>query len=129
MKLTYSLSYGKTVKSTAQHLAAFLENEENMDTQTLCLENGTVIVQARVRGGMWRQWVGLDKCITVRLSQFQGGVLGVEIGDAKWIDKGLAIGVSFFLLFPLVFTAGFGWYQQSRLPESIQDCLYKYLLN
>jgi hypothetical protein len=43
----------------------------------------------------------------------------VEIGAGKWIDKAAGGAVGMFLLWPLAFTAGFGAWQQIKMPDKI----------
>jgi hypothetical protein len=47
--------------------------------------------------------------------------LTVEIGAGKWIDKAAVGVVSMLVLWPLAVTAGFGAWEQSKLPEKIFD--------
>ena len=47
------------------------------------------------------------------------GLLTVEIGAGKWIDKAAVGTVSMFILWPLAVTAGFGAWEQMKMPDKI----------
>jgi hypothetical protein len=47
--------------------------------------------------------------------------LTVEIGAGKWIDKAAVGTVSMFILWPLAVTAGFGAWEQAKMPTMIFD--------
>lgn len=47
--------------------------------------------------------------------------LTVEIGAGKWIDKAAVGTVSMFILWPLALTAGFGAWEQAKMPEKVFD--------
>lgn len=89
-------------------------------------EDGVTVVQGRISGGKWKQWVGMDKAISIKLSA-RDGILTAEVGEAKWIDKGAIMAVSMFVLWPLAVTSGIGMYKQAKLPEKIFNCIRNYL--
>ncbi|MFN3930019.1 MAG: zinc ribbon domain-containing protein, partial [Thermoflexus sp.] len=47
----------------------------------------------------------------------EGDKLIVEVGAGKWVDKAVAAGAGVFILWPLLFTAAYGAWQQSQLPK------------
>jgi len=51
----------------------------------------------------------------------QGDTLTVDIGAGKWIDKAAAGAVSMVILWPLAVTAGFGAWEQMKMPDRIFD--------
>ena len=52
-----------------------------------------------------------------------GNNLTIEIGEGKWIEKAAVGAVGMAVLWPLAITAGFGAWQQMRMPERIFDYL------
>lgn len=127
---SFSLTEGKNPSDLALTVEQYLSGAENMETQVYVPDpNGsTCVVQARVRGGGFKQFFGLDKAITVRFNAIQQGkIVNVEIGEAKWGDKGAALAVSWFILWPLAVTSAIGIYQQKKLPEKIVAVIQKYL--
>ena len=120
MANTYRLHEGKDIRDIACAVSNYLEGQEAMDTQTLSLENGEILIQARTRNGKLKQFVGLDKATSVRIKSLDGKFATVEVGSGKWVDKGLAMTVSMFVFWPLTITSGIGIYKQAKLPEKIQ---------
>lgn len=123
---SYPLPADKTPQLVGYEVRNYLTNSENMETQVLESEAGDIVVQGRITGGKWKQWIGMDKAISVKLSAREG-ILTVEIGEAKWIDKGAMMTVSMFVLWPLAVTSGIGMYKQAKLPEKIFNCVRNYL--
>ena len=109
----------KTVRDAAMIANEYLENTEKMNTQMIAATDGTYVIQARAKGGKLKQWAGLDKVVTVRLKNVNNEYVNVEIGSGKWIDKGIAMTVSMFVLWPLAVTSGYGMYKQGTLPGKI----------
>lgn len=123
---SYPLPADKTPQLVGYEVRNYLTNNENMETQVFESEEGDTVVQGRITGGKWKQWVGMDKAISVKLSA-KKGILTVEIGEAKWVDKGAVMAVSMFVLWPLAVTSGVGMYKQAKLPDKIFDCIRTYL--
>jgi hypothetical protein len=82
-------------------------------------EDHNLLIQVKKRGG-WREFVGMATSLNVVLRQ-SGNTLTVEIGAGKWIDKAAAGVVSLVVLWPLAVTAGFGAWEQMKLPDRIFD--------
>lgn len=61
----------------------------------------------------------MDKALTVRFICLEGTKLAIEMGEAKWVDKGAVMAVSMFVLWPLAITAVVGIYRQKQLPKKI----------
>ena len=124
---SYPMKSGKTVEGAAYAIKEFMRASEKMDTQVLRMDNGAYVVQGRAVGGKWKQFVGMDKAISVQLNSNGGNILMVEIGNSKWIDKGLAMTVSMVVLWPLAVTSGIGMISQGKLPEKIFGSIKSYL--
>ena len=120
---SYVLKNGNTVNTVANGVLSFLQAELNMKAQIHQMGNGEIAVQGMANGGTWKHFIGMDKAITVKLSE-KNDVLEVEIGEGKWIDKGLAMFISIFAFWPLAITSSVGFYQQAKIPEKI----FKYIL-
>jgi hypothetical protein len=124
----YRLTEGKNIQGIAAAVNSFLSYAENMETQLLSLEGGDVMIQARARGGTWKQWVGMDKAITIKINKLVENQVAVDIGSAKWTDKAGVMALSMLVLWPLAVTSGIGIYNQSKLPEKIKDAIVHYLM-
>ena len=124
----YALREGKNIQGIAAVVNSFLTHSENMETQIINLEGGDVMIQARARGGSWKQWVGMDKAITVRINKLGTDQVAVDIGSAKWTDKAGIMALSMFVLWPLTVTSGIGIYKQGKLPGEIKNTIFRYLM-
>ncbi|MBE6617950.1 MAG: hypothetical protein E7627_08445 [Ruminococcaceae bacterium] len=122
MTTTYNLN-GKTTQDIAMIVRNYLEMNEGMESQTFATPEGGAVIQARSRGGSFKQFVGLDKAITVKINPISETHVSVDIGEGKWIDKGIAMTVSWFVLWPLAVTSGIGMYKQSQLPKKINSVI------
>ena len=89
------------------------------DFQQMSTETGGILLQIKKRGG-WRDFVGMATSLNIVLHQ-SADTMTVEIGAGKWIDKAAAGTVSMFILWPLAVTAGFGAWEQAKMPERIFD--------
>ena len=121
----YQMVPGKSV----QGLVYAVENalyEKNMDVQRIGGTGNSEILQARVKGGRVKQLVGLDKALTVRMSWDENGIQ-METGEGKWVDKGVTMAVSMFVLWPLAITSGAGIYQQMKLNDNIWKAADAYM--
>jgi hypothetical protein len=92
---------------------------QRFDCQQMNTEDHNLLIQVKKRGG-WREFVGMATSLNVVLRQ-SGNTLTVEIGAGKWIDKAAAGVVSLVVLWPLAVTAGFGAWEQMKLPDRIFD--------
>ncbi|HBA69860.1 MAG TPA: hypothetical protein DCZ40_10970 [Lachnospiraceae bacterium] len=126
-RCTYHMAGHMSLKGAADAVDNYLCQMENMDTQQLSgMDTSFIILQARAKGGIVKQLVGMDKAVTVRFSKDRTNKVTVEIGEAKWGDKAAVITISMFVLWPLTVTSGIGLYQQSRLPHKIKSVLDGY---
>lgn len=125
---TYQLSQGRSLNGLISAVNKYLSGTENMETQRVASENDEyTMLQARVKGGTWKQLVGLDKAVTIRFIKKSYDSVCMEIGEAKWADKGAVMTVSMFVLWPLAVTSGIGMYKQGSLPGKIKDAADSYM--
>lgn len=101
-----------------QHVFNYLVDDQNMETQRIDPSDSFSVVQARVKGAAFKKFVGLDKAVTVHFIKASDAV-SVNIGEAKWLDKGVVMTISMFLLRPLTVTSGVGIYKQRKLISNL----------
>lgn len=92
---------------------------QDFDTQQVNAENEGLLLQIKKRGS-WRDYVGMSTSLNILFRQ-TGETLVVEIGAGKWIDKAAVGTVSMFILWPLAITAGYGAWEQMKMPDRIFD--------
>jgi hypothetical protein len=92
---------------------------QGFDSQQLATEEDGVLLQIKKRGA-WRDFVGMSTSLNIAFHQ-RDDTLTVDIGAGKWIDKAAAGAVSLVLLWPLAVTAGFGVWEQAKMPDKIFD--------
>lgn len=97
---------------------------QQFEVQTAPMSDGTML-QARQQGG-WRSAFGTSSALQV-VFRPHGDDLVVEMGAGKWADKAAAGAVGWFLLWPLAFTAAYGAWQQSKLPDRTFEFVERYL--
>lgn len=116
-----------SAEELAEHMQYYLADEQGMDTQRIHSDEGNfTVVQARTKGGKYKQIVGLDKGVTLRFFDAPGAV-NVEIGEAKWIDKSIVMTLSMFVLCPLTVTSGIGIYEQKKLISDLIEEMDTYM--
>jgi len=113
---TYSLGTA-TITQLEDRIESFLRTLNDMEVQSVQGTDG-YLIQARKRGGQWRQFVGMDTAIQVRVMSPEPGMVTVDVGQGKWIDK-LGVGVAGLWVWPLLVTAGFGAASQLKLGHDI----------
>lgn len=116
----------KTLEGAWSTIRNFLSISKNMQVQ-LISEEGRIVLQARDKGGKWKQFLGMDKAISIKMQQVDENHIRVAIGEAKWADKIGAMAVSMVILWPLTVTSGIGMYIQGKLPKEIRKALTAYL--
>jgi hypothetical protein len=94
-------------------------NEQGFDSQQMNTEDQSLLLQIKKRGG-WRNYVGMATSLNILFHQ-SADTLTVEIGAGKWIDKAAVGTVSMFVLWPLAVTAGYGAWEQMKMPEKVFD--------
>ena len=115
-----------TIEQLGQSVESFLRTQDGMEVQGVHGSDG-YLVQARQVGGQWRQFVGLDKAIQVRITQPEPQLVVVQAGQGKWIDK-LGVGVVGVLwVWPLALVAGFGAVSQVKLARDVLNHVQAFL--
>lgn len=94
-------------------------NGQGFDAQQMNAENESLLLQIKKRGG-WRDFLGMATSLNI-LFRHSSDTLTVEIGAGKWIDKAAVGTVSMFILWPLALTAGYGAWEQLKMPEKVFD--------
>ena len=122
MTTTYNLN-GKTTQDIAMIVRNYLEMNEGMESQSFFTADGGAVIQARARGGALKQFVGLDRAITVKITPISETHISVDIGEGKWVDKGIVMTVSWFVLWPLAVTSTVGMMKQHQLPKKINSVI------
>jgi len=88
---------------------------QRFEVQVFPVPGEGMVVQARQQEG-WRNALGMSSTLNIGL-RYKETTLIVEIGAGKWTDKAIAGGVGMLLAWPLVFTAAYGAWKQSALPQ------------
>lgn len=122
----YVMPEGKNLQGLADCIYNLLSVTKSMDTQAVSLEGGSIMLQARDKAGKWKQWIGMDKAITVNLVMVDDNRVSVNIGESKWMDKVGVMAVSMIVLWPLTITSGIGMYIQGKLPGEIRKEVQRY---
>lgn len=72
-----------SAEELVNHMQNYLADEQGMETQrNNNIEGNFTVVQARTKGGKYKQIVGLDKAVTLRFFDAPSAV-NVEIGEVK----------------------------------------------
>lgn len=123
----YVMPAGKNIDGLANAVNNLLSITKGMDTQVVNLEGGNMMLQARDKAGKWKQWIGMDKAITVKFEKADADRVSVNIGESKWADKVGIMALSMIILWPLTITSGIGMYIQGKLPGEIKKEVSNYL--
>ncbi|MCS7351818.1 MAG: zinc ribbon domain-containing protein [Anaerolineae bacterium] len=115
-----NLNMGQLVQALSDWYRA-----QKFDVQVLDLPQGGVVIQARQEEA-WRTLMGVSSALNVVLRR-QGENLMVEVGAGKWVDKAIAAGAGLFLLWPLLFTAAYGAWRQSKLPQRTFEFIQQFI--
>ena len=111
----------RRARDVAPDLNAWFQ-QHGMDAQAVPGPGSTWVVQAREKEG-WKVFVGMNRAITVTLTDQAPGVLAVSVGSGAWTDKAVVGGLSLFVLWPLAIPAAIGAVNQARLPQGILQAL------
>ena len=123
----YTLPVGKSVQGMMDATRQYLSVVENMETQTISGGSANMTaIQARAKNGGIKQFIGMDKALTVRFIE-NGNSVTVELGEAKWCDKAAIMATAMFILWPLALTSGYGIYKQKKLPGNIKKVIDNYV--
>ena len=115
-----------TISELGQSVEAFLRGQGGMEVEGMA-GSGGYLVQARQNSGEWRKFVGLDKAIQVQITPAGAGMVSVDIGQAKWVDKLGVAAVGALVFAPLVVVAGLGAVSQVRLIAEVQAHIAAFL--
>jgi len=126
MLQTYKLNENKTFSGLVEATANFLRIKKEMNTQVITTGNGRMI-QARTKGGTLKAIIGMDKALTVKINSISEIEVEGEIGEGKWVDKGVVMAISMFVLWPLAVTSGVGMAQQHALQKQVVQEIECYL--
>lgn len=98
--------------SLGQALADWFSGQK-YQTQTVPYGSAGITVQAR-REDTFRNLAGMSSALTISIYP-EGENISVEMGNAKWLDKGAVAAVGALIFWPALVTAGIGAYQQNQL--------------
>lgn len=123
---TFVLSNNISISTLSEAVENFLRYEKGLETQSGKAQQG-YFVQGRKPSDAWKTISGTNMAITVQFVE-SGQNVNVMIGDSKWSDKVGAGVVGLFIFWPLAVTAGYGAYQQKKLPEEIFAVIEKTII-
>lgn len=125
----YIIPKGKNINGLTITINNLLKLSKGMDTQVINLEGGDVMIQARDKAGKWKQWIGMDRAVTIKIQKVDENRVSVNIGESKWVDKVGIMALSMVILWPLTITSGIGMYMQGKLPGEIKKEISNYLVS
>lgn len=115
-----------SLKALANEIEAFLRNRKKLEVENIVFKDG-YIIQAR-QADTIKNIVGLGMATQVQLQPNKGGV-NVNIGESKWLDKAGIWGLGMYFFPPLAFSAGYGIWQQGKLPEEVFKVITQFIEN
>ena len=114
---------GIDVRSLADAISNWFKAHD-FETQVMMAPGGGYMIQAR-QPSTWRSVLGISSALLVILTP-RGESLEVTTAAAKWADK-VAVGAIGLVVHPLLITAGYGAWKQSRLPDEVFEMISHYL--
>ena len=102
-------------------------NSAGYRTQRFMTEDNGILIQA-VKYGLWRKFIGMSTAVNVVLHH-AGSEITVETSVGSWLDKALVGTVSLFAICPLGITKACGVWQQLKLPERVNDVIFRTIKN
>ena len=120
----FRMGSGLTLEDVAHALEDFLRTKKFLETEGVSQSESSYFIQAR-QTESWKKFVGMDQAIQVRLSVY-GGMLTVDLGAGRWVDKLGAAVVGSIVFAPLMITAAIGAIDQQKLPQEIFDFVQRY---
>lgn len=84
------------------------------------IKEGDGIIIQIAKKGILRQVTGMSQALNIQLVHRKQN-LNVKLSGGKWLDKAGFVTAGTLFFAPLALTAGFGAWQQSRLPKKIID--------
>ena len=121
----YKLYGERNAADMAQYLAAQLQKKNGVTTQ-IVRDSKVLFLQARDKSGAWKQFLGMDRAVTVQFVDMGDNVV-VTVGQGKWIDKGIAAAASLIAFWPLMVTTMIGVYGQLDLRTCILQITDEYV--
>lgn len=112
------------IPSLSQALVEFFARD-GYRTQMMPASGSGVMVQAGKEDSL-RKSFGMSSALTAVLTM-ENEYVAVEMGGAKWADKGVAAGIGAVIFFPALITAGVGAYQQSQLQTHAWQFIEQYI--
>lgn len=113
-----------TLEDVAQALEDFLRTQKRMEVEGVNQSETSYFIQAR-QTESWKKFIGMDQAIQVRLSVYDG-MLTVDLGAGRWVDKLGAATVGYIVFAPLLVTAALGAIAQDQLPQEIFDFVQRF---
>ena len=104
-----NINVGQIAQALQSHFMA-----QGYETQAL----GTppnMLVQVRKKGTL-RAVAGMQRVMSAQFRDTEQGII-VSLGEQKWADKAAVGAVGAIIFAPLLVTAAYGAYKQSKLPE------------
>ena len=95
----------------------YCQIDKHMETQASPTTDGYILQASQAKDG-WKTISGTRLAITVHF-MLVNDVLNVTIGEGQWSDKIGAGAIGLFVAWPLAISAGFGAFQQRKLPAEI----------
>ena len=108
----FRMGGNQTLEDVAHALEDFLRTQKHLETEGVAQSETSYFIQARQTEG-WKKFVGMDQAIQVRLSVY-GGILTVDLGAGRWVDKLGAATLGYIIFSPLLLTAAIGAIGQQR---------------
>lgn len=124
MNFNYNIPDGFSVDTMISALMSYLENSKGLFAQCFNGQNQWV-VQAR-EPKAWKKLLAMDSAITIRLT-LNGNALSASIGEEKWIDKAVGLGLGIWLFPVLLVPTAVGAFQQYQLPDDINKFICDYI--
>jgi hypothetical protein len=120
----YQVDEAFDLPAFAESLRDFIASQFKLETQVLG-GDGSYVIQSRETKA-WKKYSGMDLATTIK-AELGHGLLTVELGQGKWMDKAAGAAVGWFLFWPALVPAAIGAFQQARLPKTIFDYIDRYL--
>ncbi len=120
----FRMGGNQTLEDVAHGLEDFLRTQKRLETEGVAQSESSYFIQAR-QTESWKKFVGMDQAIQVRLSVY-GGLLTVDLGAGRWVDKLGAATVGYIVFAPLLITAVIGAVGQQKLPQEIFDFVQRF---
>ena len=106
----FRMGGNQTLEDVAHALEDFLRTQKHLETEGVAQSETSYFIQARQTEG-WKKFVG---------------ILTVDLGAGRWVDKLGAATLGYIIFSPLLLTAAIGAIGQQRLPQEIFDFVQRY---